>query len=73
MTAFFPNFAFMNDENAVRMFDRRQPVRDDQCRAVFEQLIQRFLNQRFGVRVDRTGGFVEDENFRVEGQRASKR
>ena len=73
MIALFPDLTFVNDENPVGVFDRRQPVRDDQCRAIFQQFAKRFLNQPFRLGVHRAGRLVENENFRVEGERPGER
>ena len=39
----------------------------------FKQLVERFLNQRFGLGIHRAGRFVENENLRIESQRPRER
>ena len=45
-------------------------MRDDEGRAPLQKLVQRLLNQNLGVRVDRGGRLVENQNLRVVQQRA---
>ena len=53
--------------------DRGQPVGDDQRRAALHHLAQRQLDPGLGVRVDRRGGVVQDQDPRVHQQRAGDR
>src|SRR5262245_15096147 len=52
-------------ENAVRVANRRQAVRDDDCRSAGAQTPQRAEDNLLGDRVERRGRFVEDENRSV--------
>src|SRR5690606_15933792 len=40
--AHLPNLALVQHDDVVRVLDRRQPVRDDDAGAVFDELLQRF-------------------------------
>ena len=73
MAALLPDLSVMNDENTVSIFNRRQPMRDNQRSAVFQKLLESVLNQHLGFRIYGTGRFIENENLRIEGQRPSKR
>ena len=45
-------------------------VSDDKRSAAFHQRFQRFLNQAFALRIQRTGGFIQDEDGRIFQNRA---
>src|SRR5689334_3723696 len=38
----FPQLSFMENKDAVRPLNGREPVRDDQARAPFDQTVKRF-------------------------------
>ena len=52
-------------ENLMRMADGGKAMSDDEAGALFEEFFQRSLNEGFGVRIDRAGSFVEDQNARI--------
>ena len=62
--------ALVEDEHLVGVFDRRQPVRDDERRAIGHQVVQRVLDQPLGFGVERGGRLVEDQDRRVAQERA---
>ena len=61
----FYDFAIVHDTDEVGIFDSRQAVRDDQCRAVFHQVFESFLHQAFRFGVEGRCRFVEDKDRRV--------
>src|ERR671937_673572 len=63
----------VEDDDLVRERDRREPVGDDQGRPAAHRLAQPEPDPRLGRRVDRRGGVVEDEDPRVDGERARDR
>src|SRR5919201_88700 len=63
----------VEDDDLVRERDRRQAVGDDQGRPAAHRLAQPEPDPRLGRRVDRRGGVVEDEDPRVDGERARDR
>ena len=71
--ALFPDLAVVDDENAIGVLDRRQPVGDDQRSAIFQELVERLLNQRFGLGIHRARRFIENEYLRIESQGPGER
>ena len=55
----------MEDEDAVEVGERRQPVRDHEHRLAGHQRAQAVLDMALGDRVQRTGRLVEQEDRRV--------
>ena len=64
--------AFVHDEDAVGALDGGQPMRDHDGRAAFHQARQRLANAQLGFGVDARGGFVQDQEARIVGQRAGE-
>ena len=62
--------SFVEHENAMRVLNRAQPVRDDDRGAAFEQAVERLADQQFGLGVHTGSGFVENQELRVVRQRA---
>src|SRR5262249_15923001 len=60
----------VHDDDAVCALDRGEAVRDDERRSAGHQSLQRELNGAFAFRVERAGGFVEQENGRIAQDRA---
>jgi len=56
--------------DAIRRSHRRQPVRDDQNRASFGDLLHVLLNDALALIVECAGRLVEDQDFGVGDQRA---
>jgi len=63
----------IQDQDAIGVDDRRQPVRDDQRRATAGNLVELCLDQAFGARIQRRRGLVENEQRRVFQQGARDR
>jgi len=62
--------AVVEDDHSIDIDDGRKPMRDDyRGRSVIEPA-QRFMNQGFAFRVERAGGFIEDQDARICGVRA---
>src|SRR6266545_4311715 len=55
------DFAVLQHENLVRVPHRGQSVSNYETGAALEQLLQRMLNERLGVRIDRARRFVKNE------------
>src|SRR5262245_25679786 len=56
----FDDGAVLEQQNSVRVTNRRKAMRNDKARASLEELFQSLLNQSFCLRIDRTGRFVEN-------------
>ena len=65
--------AVVQHEDAVGLADGREAVRDDDRSAALEQLLQRLLDEAFGLGVDAARGLVEDQDVGVGGQRPRER
>src|SRR5580658_4267110 len=57
--------AVVEQQNTGRIAHRGEPVSDDEGGAAFHDLIERLRNPRLGHRIERAGGFVENEDRRV--------
>ena len=68
--AFFHFLAFVHDDEAVGLVEGGEAVGDGDGGAAFDEVVQRFLDFALGFGIDRGGGFVEDEDARVDEQRA---
>ena len=55
--------------HAVRVLDRRQPMRDGDRRPALRRLVQRLLHDLLRVGVERRGGLVKQQHPRVAQQR----
>ena len=53
------NPIFREYDNPVSMHDRRQPVRNDYCRSVRSDPVQRLLNCPLTFTVQGAGGFIK--------------
>src|SRR5215212_6304352 len=62
--------AVVEDEYLVGALDGREAVRDDDGGAVAQHPLDGPLDELLGLRVDGAGRLVEDEERRVEGERA---
>jgi hypothetical protein len=62
--------AGVHDQDLVGIHDRRQTVRDDQRRAAARRAVEAGLDGLFGLRVERRGRFVKDQEWRVLQQGA---
>jgi hypothetical protein len=72
MRALLPDLALVDNQDAIGVFNRGEPVRNDQGGAVSQELLQRVLNQHLSLRVHGTGRFIEDQNLGIEGKRPGK-
>ena len=63
----------MQHEDLVHVLDGREPVRDRDRRAAGHQHVQRVANQQLGFGVDARRRLVEDQDARIERQRARER
>ena len=61
----FDNGAFIHDQDAVSLEHRRQTVSDDQCRPPRHQPVERRLHQALALRIERAGGFIEQQQRRI--------
>src|SRR5215472_10562699 len=63
--AFLAQAAFVEDEDAVRMLNRAQAVRDHQRRASAEEFVQGLPDHELGFRIHAGGGFIENQELRI--------
>ena len=68
MGALLAKFALVHDKNRVGFLNRAQAVRDEHAGAACDHSLKRKANAEFGVSVDRTGRFVEDEDAGAMGK-----
>ena len=66
----FSDLTFLNDENLIGIFNCRETVGNDEAGSPAHELVHSFLDQGFGKGVDRTGGFIHDEDIWVRQQGA---
>ena len=59
------DMAAIEDEDLVSFEDSAEAVGDDDAGAVREDVLERFLDELFGLAVETAGGFIEDEDARV--------
>jgi hypothetical protein len=69
----FPDFAVMQYENLARTDDRAESVRDRDRGPSAHEHLERLLDRRFDLAVDRTGGFVENEKRGIRRNGARER
>src|SRR5436305_866538 len=67
------DLAVVEDEDRVGGADGGEAVRDDDGGAALEEHLGRLLDEMFRLSVDRRGRLVEDEDRRIERQRARER
>ena len=73
MRALLGDALFRDDDDAVRILDRRESMGNDERRAALRQLGQRLLNRRFGLRIQRRCRLIENENRRILQEHARNR
>lgn len=61
----FRDLAILHDNQAVRILERRQPVRDGEGRAPGNQAVDGFLDLLLGLDIHVRSRFIEDENTRI--------
>ena len=67
------DLAALQHENRVRIHERRQPMRNHDHRPPLRDPADVFVDDRLAVRIERACRLVEDEDLRVEDQRARDR
>ena len=63
---------FVHDENRVGSLDGGQTMRNQDAGAAFDHALECAANAQLGIGVDAGGGFVEDEDVRIVGERAGE-
>ena len=64
--------SFVHDEDSVRALNRRETVGDQDRSASCDHAREGEADALFGLGVDRRGGFIEDEDTRIVGERAGE-
>lgn len=57
----------------IRLSDSAHPMRDRNASFAARNLFERLLNERFGLRIDRRRGLIEDEDRGILEKCASNR
>src|ERR1041384_1151132 len=60
-------------DDKIGVLHRREPVGDHEYRPMRHQPLDRFLHEALGLRVERAGGLVEDQDRWIAQQRARDR
>jgi hypothetical protein len=63
----------LEHQDQIRLAHGRETVRDHERGAAAHHVLQRLLHPRLGRRIQRAGGFVQDQDWRVLEQRAGDR
>src|SRR5690242_10580473 len=69
--AAFDDLPFVHDDDAIRMFDGGQAMRNHERGAIALEIVDCILNASLGFGIERRHGFVEHQHRRVLEQRAS--
>lgn len=69
MAALLRNPPVLDDEDAVRILNRAEPVGDDEAGAALHQRFHGLLDMHFRARVDAAGGFIQDQDGRISEDR----
>src|SRR6185436_20205114 len=64
------NRAVLQHNDPVRVANRGKPMCDHKTGSPREQFLECMLNDPLGLRINSTGGLVEDENARLRHHRA---
>ena len=72
MSAYLADLAFVKYNDLVGFADGRKTMRNDDGAAAGYELVDRLLDELFGLRVDGRGGFVQNQDGRVVQQRTDK-
>ncbi len=72
MGALLDDLPMLHDEDSIGIDDGAEAVGDDETRAVFQQFLERLLNDELAIRINRGGGLVEDENGGISQDRAGE-
>ena len=73
MSSLLNDSTLVDDEDIVRLADRRKAVSDHEIRSALHKVVHGLLNLSFGSRVERARRFVKNENFRVGENRSRNR
>ena len=65
MRPLFNDLSVSHDEDAIRLPDGGEPVRNDEACAPFHQVVHRLLNEQLCTGIDGAGGLVKDQHFRI--------
>jgi hypothetical protein len=68
MRSLLDDSALVQNDDAVCIADRREPMRDHDTRAAFQQHFKRGLNFLFGKTIDIGGRLVEDQDAGIGDQ-----
>src|ERR1051326_2895433 len=67
------DLAFVKHDDLIRALDRGKPVRDHDRGPSVEKFSNRLLDQDLAFGIDARRRFIQDEDLRVEGERAGER
>ena len=70
MPAALDDLAALDHQNGVGVHDGVQAMGDDDGGAVLAEMLDRLLHLLFGFRIQRRGGFIEQDDRRILDQRA---
>src|SRR3954462_10101526 len=73
MRAAFHDLSGLDDQYLVRATDRRQTMRDHECRTSAHQVREPFLNELLRLGIEAGRSFVEDQNARISEDRSCDR
>src|SRR5205085_1816314 len=65
MCAAFHDLACLDDEYLVSPADGGEPVRDHECRSALHEVLKAFLDELFGLGIERRRSLVKDEDARI--------
>src|SRR5579875_92546 len=72
VVALLDDAAPVEDDDAVGVTNGREPVGDEDGRAIFKYKVKPLLNLCLGERIDAGGGLVEDDDGRLLQQHAGQ-
>src|SRR4029077_14355697 len=72
MSTLFAQPSFVEHQNAIRMLDGAEPMRNHQRRAAAEQAIERLANLQFRLGINARRSLIENQETRIVRQGASK-
>src|SRR5271156_2423346 len=62
--------ALVENQNAIRVLNGAQAMRDHHSRAAFQKPVERVAYQEFRLGIDARCGFIEDHELRIVRERA---
>lgn len=66
-------FAFIEHDDLIRVENRRDTLRYHKTRPASHQVVERLLDRRFRLEIDAAGRVIENQQSRIEEQRARDR